>query len=367
VPTLGMNLYDAKQNFPALTGVRALAVYLVYLHHTNPLSPEAFGILSRFVDELHIGVSIFFVLSGFLITHRYYGAFRGKEKWFGEYFRNRLARVYPMYFVMTTLTFFLLYIGNEKGINLVKVYLLNISFLRGFFDEFKFSMVGQGWSLTVEECFYFSAPLIFFLLTKSKWFLMALPPSLILMGCLLVKIFGSPGWHGFFANYQFMFIYTFFGRCFEFFCGIGLALYVRKQTSSEQRGSMFTLGGIFLVVLLVLVMAMQSENNKPGIYTTWGAGINNFLLPIAISIFFYGLIVETSLARKILSSPLFILLGRSSYTFYLIHVGFFYAFIHQNVTQNYLLVFLALNILAISLWHWVEEPANRAIKKFWHP
>jgi peptidoglycan/LPS O-acetylase OafA/YrhL len=69
------------------------------------------------------------------------------------------------------------------------------------------------------------------------------------------------------------------------------------------------------------------------------------------------------LLKKILSSPLFITMGKASYTFYLIHVGFFYMLIHDHFTTNYAFIFLGLNLIALLLWYFVEEPANKAIRK----
>ena len=43
----------------------------------------------------------------------------------------------------------------------ILILFLNIFFIRGFFDDLKFTGVGQGWSLTVEECFYLLAPVLF--------------------------------------------------------------------------------------------------------------------------------------------------------------------------------------------------------------
>ncbi len=220
--------------FSELTGVRAIAVYLVYLHHTNPFHAETFGpFLNRLVKEFHIGVSIFFVLSGFLIALKYFDQ-SNQKNWFKKYMQNRIARVYPMYFLITTVSFLALLIQNKQGEHSLMVYLMNISFLRGFFDDLKFTLVGQGWSLTVEELFYIAAPLLFLLLKKRKWFVLLLPLSLILTGCLLVEIFNGIDFYGFFSNYSFMFIYTFFGRCFEFFCGIALALYFKDQITTEK-------------------------------------------------------------------------------------------------------------------------------------
>ncbi|MGQ7387973.1 acyltransferase family protein, partial [Streptococcus suis] len=55
---------------PALTGVRAIAAFLVFFHHFNrtDFSYPVF----RTLNEFHMGVTLFFVLSGFLICLRYY-------------------------------------------------------------------------------------------------------------------------------------------------------------------------------------------------------------------------------------------------------------------------------------------------------
>lgn len=349
--------------FPALTGVRALAVYLVYLHHTNPFSEKRYGsFLHHLINEFHIGVSIFFVLSGFLITFRYYdGSF--KKEWFKRYVQNRIARVYPMYFLLTSLAFIFLFFQNKQGDHPLLVYVMNISFLRGFFDELKFTLVAQGWTLTVEECFYFSAPLIFMLLKKHKWWIIIFPMGLILIGCWIVNGLKGTGYYGFFRSYHFLFVYTFFGRCFEFFCGIGLALYFKNKLAIERKGSLLTYGGLVLITLLVILLSLLAIGDQSGIHTSLGIIINNFFLPISISLFFYGLISESSIPRNILSSSFLVMLGKVSYTFYLIQIGFFYVLIRQHISENYALIFLCLNFIAIALWYLVENPLNKAIRR----
>ena len=348
--------------FPQLTGVRALAVYLVYLHHTNPFRVETYGpFINQLVKEFHIGVSIFFVLSGFLIALRYFD--QSNEKgWFKKYMQNRIARVYPMYFLLTTISFLVMFIQNNHGEHPIMVYLMNISFLRGFFDALKFTLVGQGWSLTVEELFYIAAPLLFFLIKKSKWSMILLPLGFIITGCLLVEIFKGIDFYGLFDTYSFMFIYTFFGRCFEFFCGIGLALYFKEPITKEKKGSEFTYTSLALMILFVILLSSLGVKGQSGMSTTLGIAINNFLLPVAIALFFYGLMREKTMIKKILSSRLFMTMGKASYTFYLIHVGVFYMLLHDHLTTNYVVIFLGLNLIALLLWHFVEEPSNKAIR-----
>ena len=92
-----------RQEIRALTSLRMIAALLVFLHHCYyTYVIEHLGIFAGIVRQGHIGVTIFFVLSGFLITMRYYpkfdsAGFRGRRLVF-DYFRKRFARIYPLYF-----------------------------------------------------------------------------------------------------------------------------------------------------------------------------------------------------------------------------------------------------------------------------
>ena len=218
---------DARNDyFPALTGLRTVAVLLVLGHHFNPFAPERFGWrLHKLVAEMHIGVTVFFVLSGFLIGYRYLG----RPVALRTYFANRFARIYPLYFLLTTLTF-LLHRGSVGSLaSPLGQYLLNISFLRGLFDDYLYSGIAQGWSLTVEELFYASAPLAFLLIRRSAQWLWALPLLLVAAGIGLVLLGRGHPWHGFFGSFDFLFQFTYPGRAVEFFVGVGLAWWLRRR------------------------------------------------------------------------------------------------------------------------------------------
>src|SRR5215207_8097819 len=85
-----------------LTSLRMIAALLVFLHHYYPFAaePRSANFWQSIALEGHIGVTVFFVLSGFLITLRYYNTFKSKpsrEQLF-DYIRKRIARIYPLYF-----------------------------------------------------------------------------------------------------------------------------------------------------------------------------------------------------------------------------------------------------------------------------
>jgi peptidoglycan/LPS O-acetylase OafA/YrhL len=208
-------LKDERVFLKPLTGIRAIAAFLVFLYHYNIFVPQkdklsAWGI----IDELHIGVTLFFVLSGFLITYRYYD--RHHEIFTKRFYIKRFARIYPLFFILTSLTYIHLLInGQSLDFGLLRAYLLNISLLSGFFNELKFSGIPQAWSLTVEELFYLSTPILFFFLKKKLSNAIIICLSLLLLGGLFIGLgnwFTMP--YGFFDSMEFMLTYTYYWNAF---------------------------------------------------------------------------------------------------------------------------------------------------------
>jgi peptidoglycan/LPS O-acetylase OafA/YrhL len=355
-----INLQKNDSYFKALTGVRAIAAFMVYLHHFNPIPKQYAGTsLYNFIQEMHVGVTLFFVLSGFLIAYRHSDM---ADFSFRKYMVNRVAKIYPMYFILTTLTFIALSFKTSDTLTKYFVtYLLNISFLRGFFEQFKFSGIAQGWSLTAEEIFYILAPFFFLLLKRSRLYLVILPACIISFGIGLVMIFSKVNFHGFFSSFEFLFNYTFLGRCSEFFIGVALAL-IFKHGLIKTNFRYFTYVGFIGIGLCIYLISLCKGNNDFGIRHPVGKLINTFMLPLlGILPFYYGLLKEKTFISKILSSNLFELLGRSSYTFYLIHMGIFSIVLHK-ITTSYILIFLVLNIMSILLYKYIEEPLNTTIR-----
>ena len=341
-----------KEVFPALTGIRAIAAYMVFIHHYNPFTNAG---LHDFFGEFHIGVTLFFVLSGFLIAYRYYDQ---EEFNFKNYILKRIARIYPMYFLLTTASFafFAFFHGSHTGEDL-KIYLLNITFVRGFLDDLKFSGIAQGWSLTVEELFYLLAPLFFILIKKNKAFLMALPLLSIGLGLFLVQCCSEVSFYGVMHSFDFMFDFTFFGRATEFFIGIALVLFVKRTKAVSTKPWFSCFGGLF-IVLSVYALSQLKVGTGNGTDMAMGKLINTLLLPLfGIAPLYYGLIKEKSWLSRMLSTSFMGLLGKSSYIFYLIHMGIMVDILHK-LSLNLGVLFVALNMVAIVLYAYVEKPIN---------
>lgn len=350
-----------KAYYPALTGLRALAAYMVFFYHANPFQTRGWQRpVYLFTNDLHVGVSLFFVLSGFLIYTRYAEESETNKSWLIRYLQNRFARIYPLYFVvLVTLMAITVYHQGGLSLNseLLFTYFTNFTLLQGFFDELKFTGIMQAWSLTVEECFYLLIP--FILLWKKKYSLFILPVLFALTGLLCVLIFQNIHFYGFFSDIHFMAEYTFFGRCFEFFAGIGLAIFIKRADVTQRHSANYTYLSIIAFLGLIIAVSLFGENGSPGTDRPFGLAIHQLLLPIAEIALFYGLIREKTWLQKILASRLFEITGKSSYAFYLIHAGYFYEVVYYHISKNVVVIFIVMNLIAIALYYVVEKPLHQ--------
>lgn len=349
---------ENKPSLPALTGVRAIAAYMVFIHHFNPFSKEVFGErFHSFINQFHIGVTIFFVLSGFLICYNYYE----KKINFKEYFIKRFARIYPVFFLLTTVTFFYHYFYFSKGTNIdFRDYLFNITFLKGFFNDLKFTGIAQSWSLTVEEVFYLLAPIMFLLIKKTKIWLFIFPLGFLVISWLASSFLFDKAPLGFMNDFFFVLNYTFFGRATEFFCGIGLAIFFFKN-KKQLTFKYFTHLGLFFIIVslyLLTIFDINKKNYEGEIAIT----VNNLILPLlGIAPLFLGLIREKTIFSRFLSNSVMVKLGKSSYVFYLIHMGVFVALLNK-VSTNLFFHFIVLNCIAFLIYEFFEHPVHLFIK-----
>lgn len=344
-----------KNVFPALTGVRFMAASMVFLFHYAeaifPAAERSFGYF--FLRQWNAGVSLFFVLSGFLITYRY-NAFADSKQRLGLYFLKRVARIFPLYWAVLFVHFAYLFIWQGQALNWVTI-LLNTTLLHGYSENYFFSGLTQSWSLTVEETFYLFAPFCFFLIRKRNIFLLQIP-LLVAFGLLLMYL-SSRLPVPFFGGWVYLFYGTFFGRCFEFFTGIFLALQMMKRPGL-RKGTAFTLGGGLLFFGLLLLLAaytnyFQLANATEGFL---GVLLFNFLLPVSIGVFYYGLLTEESFLKRFFSSKPLLLLGKSSYAFYLLHIGIIAEAFYFHGLSNLVLLYIVLQLLSVVVYKLYEKP-----------
>jgi peptidoglycan/LPS O-acetylase OafA/YrhL len=339
------------EKYPALTGVRAVGASVVFFDHF-PLWPDA---------HLTFNVMAFFyALSGFLIVRIYYEQAQLRPAWLGKYFVNRFARIYPVYFLLLTVAVFL----NRDFAPWLLI--KNYTLVHALFYQTTI-IIQPTWSLTVEECFYLLAPVFMLLARRAGFFAPFALGWLLFAAALAVSQLGG----SFLGTPGFVMSTTFFGHFVEFFAGVYLALVVmrlEKSGSVAVRGSWRTFAG--LAAVLALVIAMLFVYRHPPISNHAIIFINNFLIPGPIALLYWGLLREGTWLARLLSTRTFGLLGRSSYSFYVLHALIIDYFsipfllpLSGSRPLYVLLTLLATWLLSVLLFVAYEEPLNLAIRR----
>ena len=311
-----------KEHFKALTGLRAVAAIMVFLYHNRKYWR---GWLPNFIiqnlNEFHIGVSLFFVLSGFLIAYTYQDKPCSSVKQYLKYFSVRFLRIFPIYLIILTIS----YVNNGFPPTNVSIY--NFTLLKGFSDKYNLESLPQSWSLTVELTFYLLAPFIYHYLKRNYYLSLG-----FLLSLLCISLLVGYGWNyangnpeRWFYNWLFIFDCSFFGRFFEFFSGMFLAhLFLKGKDISKLFPSKNTtlLSILFILTTNYCISLFEVDTFDQGTQHVLGLILRNLALPVFVCSLIYGLITENTTFRKFLSSKTMILLGNASYIFYLVHIGY---------------------------------------------
>lgn len=343
--------------------MRAIAAIMVFVYHNRKYwrYDLPFEVM-RFISEWHIGVTVFFVLSGFLLAYRYEDKPLQSQKAYLKYILLRIARIFPLYWIL--LSCYFLDASYSKGVD---TYFLQYSLFYSLFEKYSVSGIVQAWSLTVEFFFYMLAPFLFVLLKKSwKYCILFLIGFFLLgwgVGYGLKEYNGNP--KGFLYPLQFMMGSTFFGRSPEFFFGMLLAYWMKQKKGIQflnkiKKPTLW--GGISIVILIFCIRFFARNNFVHGVERWEGRLIHELLLPIGIIVFFWGLIKESTWISKVLSTQIFILLGNASFVFYLIHLSYFNVKLKSFVylpDHNFVLLW----ICSIIIYLLVEKPLYEVCRK----
>lgn len=352
-----------NEKFKPLTGIRAVAAIMVFLYHNRKywrahLSEWAMQNL----NEFHVGVSLFFVLSGFLIAYTYQDKPILTKKSYLQYILIRLCRIFPVYILILTICYF--DFGFPLETNKI---IFNYTLLKGFSDVYNLDALPQSWTLTVEMCFYFLAPFIYWNTNKS---ILKTIIYLLLLTALSMAI--GYGWKYYFGNpyrwlYDWKFVLdgTFFGRFVEFYVGLLLAVYFKHQLALQKiccTKYVTATSCLSIFILIYVISCFQTNIYDQGTTHLWGILIRNIVLPIAIAFFLWGLITERTLLSRALSTRLAILLGNASYVFYLVHFGYVNRRLmsfHLFPDRNFILLWL----VAIATYLIIEKPVYEWARK----
>ncbi len=330
---------------PDIDGLRTVAVGLVVIYHVGFLG----------LSGGYIGVDVFFVISGFLITRLIVKEIAAGDFSFGQFYMRRLRRLAPSLLAVLALTlvggYFILSPEHMKELGASTIATVfsasNIHFwmLSGYFDtESIYKPLLHTWSLGVEEQFYLLWPVLLLVTMTRLGGRRAIAPIAILLGLASLVaaealLSGEP---------SAVFFLTPF-RLYEF--AVGAAIAVLPPGRAGLRGPIgqgASIAGIGMILLAGFVLT--EESRFPGVAA---------LLPSLGA----GLVIAAGpgpVVNRLLAQGPVRYLGQTSYSVYLVHwplVVFATYLMGQPEGVAPKLVLLALSFaLGAIFYHVVEQP-----------
>jgi peptidoglycan/LPS O-acetylase OafA/YrhL len=346
---------------PEIDGLRAIAVGAVILYHAQItiLSHQPF-------KGGFIGVDIFFVISGYLIT-----SIILKELLntgcvsFKHFYERRVRRILPalLFVMLVSLPFAWMYLLPSSFVDFSKSILYSLGFSSNFYFYYSGQEYGaesgllkpflHTWSLSVEEQYYILFPIV--LLITFKYF------RKYLIHILILGFFISLGlaeWGS--RNHPSFNFYILPTRGWELLAGSILAYFeINNGHRSKNKTLNLILPTIGLILIGHSILFFNDEMFHPSFYTL------SPIIGVCLIIWFSN---KDELFTKILSTKFFVGIGLISYSLYLWHYPVFAFSRVVNFTQGSLFykLLLVIIILALSIfsYYFIERPARNKNNKF---
>jgi peptidoglycan/LPS O-acetylase OafA/YrhL len=328
-----------------IDGLRSLAVLAVILFHAKV----------PYFDGGFLGVDIFFVISGFLITKIICGELENRNFSILRFYERRARRILPALFFVILISlavFYLVLIPDDLkmlGQSVVATIAFSNNVLlymtSGYFEpSVDLKPMAHTWSLGVEEQYYFLVPLALIGAHKfggRKGVISVL--SLLTLISLVFTIWISR------ENKNFNF-FLLFSRFWELGAGSLAALTIASVSSLNQRNKdILALGGVLFIVASIFLLGKQHSN--PNEWT---------VLPVLGTCFVLWFSRPNTLTWGILANPVMVFIGLISYSLYLWHQPLFVylriSSLEQPRAVDYVPYIALAVLLAYFSWRFVEAP-----------
>lgn len=331
------------------------AISIVIFHYGKEVNIFYNDYTSFIFRQANVGVSYFFILSGFVMII----AYGNREKInLLKYLNNRFARIYPLYLLAILLILVIKLFKNIDKIDLI----LNLSMLQSWFTNKALTLNFPGWSLSVELFFYLTFPLLFnYFYSKKKlkhicvWIIIFFILSQTIYHLIINKFIELPYYNIKDIYYHPLMHFN------EFLIGNLAGLYFIKKFKSTQKNY---LTPIFLTILILIVLLKFPS----------GLNYHNGLL----SIVFIPLIILISSSNdkltKLFSKKIFTFLGEISFGIYILQVPVwsifsdyrmdkYFGFNKENdFTESFFMRILILILLSSLSYLFFEKPIRNKIK-----
>ena len=288
-----------------IDGLRAIAVMLVVGFHGFPV----------WVKSGFMGVDIFFVISGYLITRNILSNLSNKTFTIAGFYRARIRRIFPALIVVLAFSLGIgwFYLFADELAALGRQTLFGSLFLANFLYWSESGYFGGEaiskpllhlWSLSVEEQFYLIWPIALLAVWRRNWSIKSVFLSLIIFS-FLTNIYLSYSA----SSAAFFWPAT---RFWELMAG-GALSYINSEIALRRRVSNINTEGLALLGLILLVIAFALINSQSVFPGFWA------LLPTLATVFLIAAGPSATFNRVVLSSKPLVYVGLISYPLYLWH------------------------------------------------
>ena len=343
-----------------LTGLRFLAAFYVFIFHIHLRTPFTFlpAPMATIISMGAIGVNLFFVLSGFILTYAHLKDFPEPAlptpSYYGTFLLKRVARIYPAYLIGLAATLGVSIFLQDFPSPFPLIVALDATMLQSYFPSLAMLWYGGGaWSVSTEFFFYLLFPFLLPLLLRLPG--KALLPLLVLavVASSLPGLFYAthPGVLSVQATYAFPPC-----RLPEFVCGVLLGLLIIRRDFRVPEWS---------VLLLLLGTALYLA--KFGFRLPGYTGHNFIVVPAIMAVIALTIQYERTRFFRWVGSGIMQYLGRISYSFYIMQLPLMIlleglmrqGLIHKQDTWVALPILVLNLLLAAGVYEAVEKPAHR--------
>ena len=345
-------------HIPSLDGIRAFAFLLVFMGHAG---------LSRVVPG-GFGVTIFFFLSGYLITtllRREYDSYENLD--FKKFYTRRALRIFPPYYLVLLGALALAVLGFsasriELGPVMAQVLYYTNYWILNYGEQGQAEGTGPYWSLAVEEHFYLIFPLIYLTMRRLKLtgrqqfiVLLGLCGLVLLWRCFLVFSLHTPS-SSIYVRTDTRFDSLLYGCALAVYCNPALDENV-KRVSKIWKRVLLPIGFIILTFSFVIRDDGFRDTFR---YTLQGIGLYPF--------FMVAILNPNWLFFRAFNWKWFSFIGVLSYSLYLVHEIVILGVRHQlpmynPLFQGVISFFITLGCSYI-IYQTVEKPCAR-LRKHW--
>lgn len=386
-----------------LTSMRGLAALLIVVNHIALLLPQIGQSPAKpaFVKAGLLGMTTFFVLSGFVMYYNYaHKIASSPSSGTVRFIAARIARLYPLLIVYVLFNFTLNIARSIMAadpasastyVTTLPLYIMGVqtwfyAVINGVNVSVSQYYGNPAWSISAELFFYLvfvpitiigrkRAPsiahgvlvIVLSIAARTLFIMVASLPA-------VQNWFGSKlGVSPYLSVDYWLIYYSPYGRCFEFFAGMGLAeIWLAKNSPvSPVARQIGTLAGLAGIAYIVASFGSESLFHAPSIFENAATNVG-FIVSVPPAIFFLSR--SRSFAAKVLTLAPLLFMGEISYSLYLVHTNIEPIFHipaqtvlseHVGMVVTRCVLFVATSLaVAVVTYRFIEMPARAAILRF---